>query len=375
MNRNTIAYFVSSHGFGHLTRSLALMEYMLDTTDYSFYLCTAPRHIEFAKIYLADYGDRVEYSEFLIDVGIINYPNSLKVDVPSTDKAVYQLLETYEPRAEEEAEKLTKAGVRLIINDISAFACLVAKKTGINIVSLGNFTWVDQYKCLGVAQDIVDKFMEMYSYCHNYIAYDLALSLTGAPEGTVFRSEYLTSRPIDEGRIASIRKEFTEKYFEKFGKQPKNFLFVSVGQSADLPEVNIKNFEGVVFYTRGIEFDPQKYENILFYLLPLEIKDSQSFVAAADLAISKAGWTTAAEAVVGHAKILLMERPGVDDDMSTINCLKAKGLAASLTTDEVIDLDYTMLYNRAATEIDLKKLSGVKNDVPEICEKLLSYIQ
>lgn len=374
MNSNTIAYYASSHGFGHLTRSLALIEYMLETTDYSFYLCSAPRHIEFAKIYLAEYGDRVEYSEFFIEVGIINYHNSLKVDVPATNEAVYQLLETYEPRANEEAEKLSKAGVRLIINDISAFACLVAKKTGINIVSLGNFTWVDQYKCLGVAQDIVDRFAEMYSYCNHYIAYDLALSLTGAPEGTVYRSEYLTSRPIDEDRIASIKKEFSEKYFEKFGKQPENFLFVSVGQSADLPEVNIKNFEGVVFYTRGIEFDPEKYENILFYLLPLEIKDSQSFVAASDLAIAKAGWTTAAEAVVGHAKILLMERPGVDDDMSTINCLKAKSLAASLTTDEVIDLDYKKLYDRAVSEIDLDKLAKVKNDVPELCEKLLSYM-
>lgn len=374
MNQNTIAYFASSHGFGHLTRSLALIEHMLKTTDYNFYLCSAPRHIEFAKIYLADYKDRVEYSEFLIDVGIINYPNSLKVDVEATNQAVFKLLDTYEPRAIEEAEKLSKAGVRLIINDISAFACLVAKKTGINIVSLGNFTWVDQYKCLGVDQKIIDRFMEMYSYCDHYIAYDLALNLIGAKEGTVYRSEYLTSRPLIPERIASIKKEYSDKYFEKFNKKPESFLFVSVGRSADLPEVNISNFEGVVFYTHGIEFDPEKYNNILFVLLPIEIKDSQSFVAASDLVIAKAGWTTAAEGVVAHAKTLLIERPGVDDDMSTINCLKAKSLAASLTTEEVIHLDYEKLYKRAITEIDLEKLNNVKNDTPELCERLLSYI-
>lgn len=374
MDKNTIAYYVSSHGFGHLTRSLALIEYIFDTTDHSFYICSGKNHIEFAKIYLAAYEGRVEYSEFVVDVGIVNYDNSLEVDVEATNRVLYKMLETYEPRACEEAEKLTKAGVRLILNDVSAFPCLISQKTGIKVISIGNFTWVDQYQCLGAAQDAVDRLKEMYGYCDCFIAYDCSLNMVGAKEGTVFRSDYLTSRPLVESRIASIKQTYTQQYMEKFGKQPASFMYVSVGVSAYIPEINITNFEGVVFYTNGITFDPDKYQNILFVLLPFDIKDSQSFVAASDLVIAKAGWSTSAEGVVAHAKTMLIERPGVDDDMNTINTLKDKGLATSLTADEVIHLDYKKLYERAITEIDLDKLSKVKNDVPELCERILSYI-
>lgn len=374
MNNKTIAFYISSHGFGHLTRCLALIEYMLDTTDYSFYLCTAPRHIEFAQIYLDKYQGRVEYSEFFIEVGIINYHNSLQVDVEATNQAVYKLLETFEPRAEIEAKKLMEAGVKLILSDVTAFACLVAKKSGIKIVEMGNFTWVDQYKGLGVSQDIVDRFAEMYGYCDTYIAYPLGLSLQGAPEGSVYQSDYLTSRPIVQSRIDAIKKEYTEQYREKFGEDPESFLFLSLGRSAELPEVNITNFKGVVFYTRGVTFASAENDKILFALLPVEIRDTQSFIAASDLAVAKGGWTTASESVVAHTKILLIERPGVDDDTSTIETLRSMGIAASLTTDEVIHFDYKKMYERAVNEIDSDKLNAVRNSVAELSEKLLSYM-
>lgn len=375
MKKCEIAYYISSHGFGHLTRSLALIENILETTDNSIYICTGKAQLEFAQIYLSDFLDRIECSEYKVDVGIVNKKNSLEVDVPATNKVVYEMLESYDKACLVEAEKLKKMNTTLIISDVSAFACLVAKESGINLVEIGNFTWTDQYISVGADEKIVEKFKELYSYCNNYIAYDLSLDFVGAPNGSVFRSDYLISRPIIKERVAQIKEQYSKLYAEKTGNTCNGFMYLSLGKSAELPEVSISNFNGVVFYTEGLEFNEQAYPQILFVRLPNEIKDSQSFVAASDLVIAKAGWSTSAEGVVAHSKTLLIERPGVDDDMNTINTLKSRKLASSLTTDEVINLDYKKLLARAEAEIDTDILNRVTNDTQKVCQKLMKYME
>lgn len=374
MKNCEIAYYISSHGFGHLTRSLALIEGILKTTDYKMYICTGKAQVEFAQIYLRDYSDRLEYSQYKVDVGIVNKKNSLEVDVEETNRVVYNMLESYKTASSQEAEKLLQMNTKLIISDVSAFACLIAEKTGINTVEIGNFTWTDQYISVGADKEIVDTFKNIYSKCNNYIAYDLSLDFAGAPKDSVYRSDYLISRPIESTRVDEIKEKYRNIYKIKTGKECSGILYLSLGKSAELPQVQISNFNGVIFYTEGLEFNEEAYPNILFVKLPNEIKDSQSFVAAADLVIAKAGWSTSAEGVVAHSKTLLIERPGVDDDMNTINMLKNRKLASSLTTDEVINLDYAKLLNRAEKDIDTALLNTIENDTYKVCEKLLSYL-
>lgn len=348
---------------------------MLENTDCKIYLCSGEAQIEFAQIYLNRFSDKVRYSVFKTDVGIVNKKNSLEVDVDATNKAVYGMLDTYSEKASTEAKKLVDLKIELIISDVSAFACLVAELADINLVEIGNFTWTDQYISVGADQKIIETFKEIYSTCANFIAYDLSLEFAGAPQNSVFKSGYLTSRPIKAERVKEIRQKYSKLYKEKTGSQNCDMLYLSLGKSAELPQVNIKNFNGVVFYTQGIEFNQSEYPNIIFEKLPNEICDSQSFIAAADLVIAKAGWSTSAEGVVAHSKMLLIERPGVDDDMNTINSLKKKQLASSLTTEEVVNLDYTMLLERAKSDINTDKLNKVSNDTDKMCKKLMSYIK
>lgn len=374
MKNCEIAFYISSHGFGHLTRSLALIEHILKTTHKTLYICTGAKQVEFAKIYLDDYNHRIEYFEYKVDVGIVNKKNSLEVDVDATNKVVYEMLDSYTQASVSEANKLVEMNTKLIISDVSAFSCLVGKKSGIKVVEIGNFTWTDQYISIGADKKIVEKFKEIYGYCENFIAYDLSLDFSGADKEAVYRSDYLVSRPILEERVSEIKETYNKLYKNKTGNECGGFLYLSLGKSAELPQVNISNFKGVVFFTEGLEFDQQSYPDVLFVRLPNEIRDSQSFVAAADLVIAKAGWSTSAEGVVAHSKTLLIERPGVDDDMNTINTLKSRNLASSLTTDEVINLDYEKLLKRANADIDAERLNKVQNDTHKVCLKLMSYL-
>ena len=62
MNKKCLAFYVSSHGFGHMTRCLAIMEELLETTEHLIYLASGTYQNSFARVYLARFGDRVTYS-------------------------------------------------------------------------------------------------------------------------------------------------------------------------------------------------------------------------------------------------------------------------------------------------------------------------
>lgn len=57
--------------------------------------------------------------------------------------------------------------------------------------------------------------------------------------------------------------------------------------------------------------------------LPIDIPDAQNYIAANDIVISKAGWGTIAEAIIGHTNLVLIERPSVKEDTFNIEKIKA----------------------------------------------------
>ena len=56
-----IALYISSHGFGHMTRCLGIMQNILNTSDYNLYIVCGKRQNDFARTYLAKYKDRIIY--------------------------------------------------------------------------------------------------------------------------------------------------------------------------------------------------------------------------------------------------------------------------------------------------------------------------
>jgi len=75
-----IAFYISSHGFGHLTRCLAIAEVILNTTNHNIYIACDNKQNEFAKIYLKNYESRVIYNRVRTDVGLYNKQGSLEID-------------------------------------------------------------------------------------------------------------------------------------------------------------------------------------------------------------------------------------------------------------------------------------------------------
>ena len=75
-----IGLYISSHGFGHMTRCLGIMENILKTSDYNLYIVCSKKQNDFARIYLAKYKDRIIYKDLVTDLGLVNKKNSLEID-------------------------------------------------------------------------------------------------------------------------------------------------------------------------------------------------------------------------------------------------------------------------------------------------------
>jgi UDP-N-acetylglucosamine:LPS N-acetylglucosamine transferase len=69
-------------------------------------------------------------------------------------------------------------------------------------------------------------------------------------------------------------------------------------------------------------------ENV--YRIPTEYVDSHHFIAAADLAITKAGWGSVSEAIIGNTPLLIINRQSMKEDRNTISYLKERGLCKTI---------------------------------------------
>lgn len=352
-----IALYISSHGFGHMTRGLGIMENILKTSDYKLYVVCGNRQNDFARIYLAKYKDRIIYKDLVTDVGLVNKQNSLEVDKHSLEKKLIEFTSSWEGLVNEEYEFLKGLNLKCIVSDISPIGCIVGYKLQLPIVLISNFTWVEQYEYIGIGDSIIDKFREAYSYVTKFIKYDLCLPINCINTDDVYNVGF-SCREIGNTRVNKIKSQYGES------------IMITCGKSANLNTINIKNFNGTIFTTSGIDIACEENCNIVN--LPLDIKDTQNYIAASDLVISKAGWGTIGEALIGHTPIVLTERPSAKEDSFNIEKLRENNLCISISEKELVTIDISEIKENLRENINFEKLNKYENQVTKIVDIILS---
>ncbi|SFH87628.1 glycosyltransferase [Pisciglobus halotolerans] len=343
MRDKWIAFYVSSHGFGHMTRNLAIMEEILEKTENSIYLASGKFQNQFAKSYLSKYKDRVLFTDLCTDVGLINQQNSLKVDVKRLEESLNKFIDSWEAVVAEEYEILKKLSVHCIINDVSPIGALVGKKLKIKTIGISNFTWVEQYEFLGVRESIIEAFKDAYSNLDIFMTYPLALPMTEMKVPSK-KIDFIT-RNIDLEKINKIK--------EKYGDS----IFITCGKSASLKSITIENYKGTIFTTSGIKI----LGSSRVVQLPVNTLDTQNYIAASDVVISKAGWSTISEAVTAKRNLVLIERDDILEDSYNIRQLKKQHLAISIKEEALRRLDMQ--------EIELQCKQDIKQEENELYQK------
>lgn len=326
-----IAFYISSHGFGHLTRSLVHIERYLKETNFDIYIVCGYEQIEFAEKYLKGYSDRLVFKIMITDIGLINKENSLDVDRDKLQKKLIEFIDSWDTIVDEEVRFLVDKKLYKIITDISPIGMLIGKKLGKKIEAISNFTWYNQYTFLNLDRFILNKFLEAERCIENFYVYPLALDLSHL---TCFKKE-----------IDYVSRKFDFDKIKKLKNKHKKIIFISCGKSANLEKIEIKNFSGTIFYTEGIEVYGEGYH----VKLPVDTNDTHNYLGASNFVVIKAGWGTVAEAVLSKVPMVLLEREGVLEDSYTINELKKQNKAISIKVEELKVLDMKVLEQKIIT--------------------------
>lgn len=150
--RLRIAYFVSSHGFGHAARTRTILQQLQHLADVTVF-SVAPMWF---------WGDlKVEHVDYKADVGCIQR-ETLVIDEDATQDAFAQFAMDKAARYRQIENLHALDPFDLITTDIAPEPLEFASRLGIRSVLVANFTWVEIYEPMMAMQGSLPSLMDQY---------------------------------------------------------------------------------------------------------------------------------------------------------------------------------------------------------------------
>ena len=132
-----IAYFISPHGFGHATRSCAIMAALQE-------LDPAIRFDIFTQVPEWLFRDSLsggfDYHDVLTDLGMVQH-SALEADLDATIQRLDTFLPFDQTLIRTLAQQIRALGCCLVMCDIAPMGIVVAEATGVPSILVENFTW------------------------------------------------------------------------------------------------------------------------------------------------------------------------------------------------------------------------------------------
>lgn len=175
----TLAFYVSGHGFGHASRVIEVINAILARRDDVRVVArtTAPEWL-FDRTVVRPGVKRFDLE---IDTGVVQI-DSLHLDEVATVARAREFMRTFDERVDAEAQFLKQHHAALVVADTPPLGIAAAKRAGLTAVALGNFTWDWIYSAYDGADGVTRTIREAYRLA------DTALRLPMNGGFEVFRS-------------------------------------------------------------------------------------------------------------------------------------------------------------------------------------------
>lgn len=135
----------------------------------------------------------------------------------------------------------------------------------------------------------------------------------------------------------------------KLGLRSGKLIYIGAGAIAssntvvnrilDILRAKVSWTEGASFLISSNVEIPSSNPGVRILRIPANDPESQNYIAACDLIISKAGYSTVSEAISGRVPMLLIGRAGVSEDESIIKAVESLGIARRVSERELMDED------------------------------------
>ncbi|MBM7618574.1 uncharacterized protein (TIGR00661 family) [Bacillus tianshenii] len=355
MNRKTIAFYISDYGYGHASRSIAIIRELLKREDQICIIVCHSFALTFMKASLLE--DRVRFREIETDVGYVLQKCTIYPDYEAVSKKMDNFINDFPGRSLKESEFLKNEKVDLLITDISPLPLYAASLLGIPTIGISNFTWYTAYHGLVPAKQL--KWLRK-----QYQLVDYFFHLGASRELNWGRKQNIAflffAREIDTMEVQRIRKSIP------VGKQ---VVFIGLGMKVD----NLVEKDFPIWDSPNCHFivsSNMKIKKTNVTVVPRNYIESQNYLAATDLIISKPGWGTISEALLAKKPLILLDRKDMQEDQVTITFLKELNRCSTIQWEELKRLIISKDYIRdVRNEQDL--ITSAKSCLSDISNQIL----
>ncbi|EMF81865.1 glycosyltransferase family 1 [Leptospira weilii serovar Topaz str. LT2116] len=303
-----ITYYVSGHGFGHISRSMEIILHLLRSfPDLEIDLVTVRENF-LNTLSLSEVDsknmERLQIRKKIVDVGMIQ-KDSLSIDIRATEEKLkeFDLKKQYIQISE--IESCLDFETELIISDSASLPFMVADKIKIPSLFVGNFTWDFIYsgyaKESPIFERIAKKLYEEYYHATFGLLLPFACPAPSLPEqkqiGLVGRKPQLSKKAARESfqlpkdkihllfSFGAYGVETSRFHWERF--DPEKYTIVLSGTDFDLTQIPEKQKGSIV------QFSGIHYPDLL---------------TACDYVITKPGYGILSEAVYANTPVLYTDR-------------------------------------------------------------------
>lgn len=359
----TLAYYISDYGYGHATRSLAIIRQLLKkNNDVKIIICNSYA-LDYMRAAL-EKENLVSFRNVPTDIGYVLKSQSMDIDIEIMKIKYQKYLKQWDYLIEQEKFFIQENKVDFIISDITPIPFEAAFKLGIPSLGISNFTWFTAY------QDVIEKqLLEPFKGAYNKMTYYFKLAGSKEPNwaNKENRKYEFFSREIDWDEVNRIKNLIDHtngnRHVIYFGLGMK----VDIGSLDDLPLWDSPDCIFIVSSNVTVN-----KPNV--YTIPHDYLESQNFIAASDLVISKAGWSTVAEAVCARKPLLLLDRQNMKEDQNTISFLKKHHLCKTITWQDLKEFKIDEDFMRKATDEYISKDKIFQNKIEDIAENIWELI-
>jgi len=324
----SIAYYITSHGFGHFVRSAAVIK-ALPAEVPLIVRTDIPQWFLEQELEGRDYS--LEHADF--DCGTLG-KDSTSVDTQLTFERAIEQQTTNDQRLEEEVRFLKEKHVRLVVADMPSLPLRAAKIAGVPSVCETNFTWVEIYNHLAArareagqtalakrGEELVQKLREQYAMGELLLIPGMAL-----PMGACKRQAQI---PI----IARTGRRRRKLLCEKLGLDPKKpLILIYLGREGyeGLEWERIREIPDAQFFT----FNALGGVDSGVHVLPADLIDHSDATATADAVVGKLGYSLCAECAASLRPLIFPPRPDFIQAEALGNSMIEFGLGIPITAED-----------------------------------------
>ena len=329
-----ILYYITDHGLGHATRSVALIR-ELEKHDIKLVIRNNDAH-NFLKKSLPKIKIITGQTDL---IPIMNKENATMINYSKTKKNIRNWIKTLPAIIDRESQIIKKEKPNLIMSDISISPILAARKNNIKSIAISNFIWNETLDMPLKDQNILKD---------GYSQADLIMKLPfGSPIDLQNKKNFgLLVRKLTE-RKSLIRKNMGIKKNEKL-------VTISLGGMSNYSFTTANNVKIL---------DISNYKNSN-KLKKINFIEGQNIINASDLVITKCGYGFISECLAYGTKFRYVLDSSHKETHYIHKCLQKKGLQNRIPLDKIKNLiiDDDLISNTISHKITSDNLD-IKNAI------------